>query len=275
MLEKELCRESKNPLMLRDWLRYKHDFRQRHPDYFDPDGLAIFVGGQGTGKTLSAVNYVYKLMEAYPQSKLVTNVALADYPIVTFYSWFCQQDKSGLIGADGEIDLSEEALKPFEERYLRENRVFEFCDNDDFKRYSNGEFGVIFLVDEIQLYMNSLESKNINIEVITQISQQRKQRKHIIATSQVFGRMAKPLREQFSSVMLCKNYFGCIQINALLDRDSLESDDSTGTNISGEIKDKFVWFHSPAMYERYDTSRVIERGKFVGAEKQIKDKEEK
>ena len=134
---------------------------------------------------------------------------------------------------------------------------------------------MIFLVDEIQLYMNSLESKNINIEVITQISQQRKQRKHIIATSQVFGRMAKPLREQFSSVMLCKNYFGCVQINALLDRDSLESDDSTGTNISGEVKDKFVWFHSPAMYERYDTSRVIERGKFVGAEKQIKDKEEK
>ena len=64
MLEKELCREGKNPLTLRDWLRYKHDFRQRHPDYFDPDGLAIFVGGQGTGKTLSAVNYVYKLMES-------------------------------------------------------------------------------------------------------------------------------------------------------------------------------------------------------------------
>ena len=40
MLEKELCREGKNPLTLRDWLRYKHDFRQRHPDYFDPDGLA-------------------------------------------------------------------------------------------------------------------------------------------------------------------------------------------------------------------------------------------
>lgn len=164
MLEKELCREGKNPLTLRDWLRYKHDFRQRHPDYFDPDGLAIFVGGQGTGKTLSAVNYVYKLMEAYPQSKLVTNVALADYPIVTFYSWFCQQDKSGLISADGEIDLSEEALKPFEERYLRENRVFEFCDNDDFKRYSNGEFGVIFLVDEIQLYLERLQASLLGVQ---------------------------------------------------------------------------------------------------------------
>ena len=272
MLEKELCRESKRPVILRDWLRYKAGFRRAHPDYFDPDGLAIFVGGQGTGKTLSAVNYVYKLLDTYPHAKLVTNVALADYPIVAFFEWFVNQDKTDFI-KDGKFEMSEEVFAEYEQRYLAENRVFEFCDNDDFKRYSNGECGVIFFVDEIQLYMNSLESKNINIEVITQISQQRKQRKHIVATSQVFGRMAKPLREQFSSVMLCKNYMGCIQVNALLDRDSLESDDSTGTNISGEVKEKFVWFHSPSMYARYDTSRVVERGKFVGAEKQIQDKE--
>ena len=49
--------------------------------------------------------------------------------------------------------------------------------------------------------------------------------------------------------------------------------DASGTNISGEVKEKFVWFHSPSMYARYDTSRVVERGKFVGAEKQIQDKE--
>lgn len=260
MLEKELCNESKHLKNLRNWLRYKARFRQEHPDYFYPDGLSIFVGGQGTGKTLSAVNYVYRLMEAYPRAKLVTNVELADYPVVSFAEWRAMQKLDG-------------NMRELEQRYLRENRIFEFFDNDDFSRYSNGEFGVIFLVDEIQLYMNSLESKNINIEVITQISQQRKQRKHIVATSQVFGRMAKPLREQFSSVMLCKNYFGCVQINALLDRDSLESDDSTGTNITGEVKEKFIWFHSPKMYARYDTSRVVERGKFVGAEKQIQDKE--
>lgn len=273
MLEKELCRESKRPVILRDWLRYKVGFRRAHPDYFDPDGLAIFVGGQGTGKTLSAVNYVYKLLEAYPRAKLVTNVALADYPIVSFMDWLAVQDVMKYVTDAGDLEMPDDALHDYEKRYLAENRVFEFCDNDDFKRYSNGECGVIFFVDEIQLYMNSLESKNINIEVITQISQQRKQRKHIVATSQVFGRMAKPLREQFSSVMLCKNYMGCIQVNALLDRDSLESDDSTGTNISGEVKEKFVWFHSPTMYARYDTSRVVERGSFVGAEKQIQDKE--
>lgn len=164
MLEKDLCRESKRPVILRDWLRYKAGFRRAHPDYFDPDGLAIFVGGQGTGKTLSAVNYVYKLLDAYPHAKLVTNVALADYPIVTFFEWFVNQDKTDFI-KDGKFEMSEEVFAEYEQRYLAENRVFEFCDNDDFKRYSNGECGVIFFVDEIQLYMNSLESKNINIEV--------------------------------------------------------------------------------------------------------------
>lgn len=260
MLEKEFCCESKKLTNLWNWLHYKTAFRRDHPGYFYPDGLSIFVGGQGTGKTLSAVNYVYQLMEAYPRAKLVTNVELTDYPVVSFSDW-----RSG--------QKSDENMQELNRRYLAENRVFEFRDNDDFKRYSNGEYGVIFFVDEIQLYMNSLESKNINIEVITQISQQRKQRKHIVATSQVFGRMAKPLREQFSSVMLCKNYFGFVQINALLDRDSLASDDSTGTNITGEVKEKFIWFHSPKMYARYDTLRVVERGKFVGAEKQLSDKE--
>lgn len=84
---------------------------------------------------------------------------------------------------------------------------FSIFNGDDLAKYSNGEFGVIYLIDEIQLYFNSLKSKNINPEVMVQISQQRKQRKHIVATSQVFGRMAKPLREQFSSVLVCKIFW--------------------------------------------------------------------
>lgn len=177
---------------------------------------------------------MYALLEKYPAAKLVTNLSLKEYPL------------------DGE-------------------RVFPFCDNDDFARYVNGEQGVIYLVDEIQLYLNSLESKNINLDVVAQISQQRKQRKHIVATSQVFGRMAKPLREQFDSVILCKCVGGFLQYNQLLDRSSLESDDSTGTNLSGVVVDKFIWFHNPAMYERYDTYTVIQRGKFAAGENQRKE----
>lgn len=263
MIDYNCCRESMNPFLIPRLLKFRIDFRREHPDYFDPDGLVIFVGGQGTGKTLSAVNYVYKLMAAYPPCKLVTNVELRDFPIVTFENWLAVRELP-------EEDLDPEELeKRYFRQYVQENQVFEFRDNDDFARYFNGEFGVIFLVDEIQLYLSSLESKNINIEVVTQISQQRKQRKHIVATSQVFGRMAKPLREQFSCVMACKSYLGeTVQCNRLLDRDSLATEESTGTNLSGEVVKKFWYVRQPEMFARYDTYRVIERGKFASGEKQ-------
>lgn len=260
MINKQCCEESLHIKHFFHLTKYRIDFRRDHPDYFDPDGLAIFVGGQGTGKTLSAVNYVYKLMAAYPECKLVTNVALRDFPIVTFAEWCAER---------GISFKSKPEKEQYFAQYVRENRIFEFVNNDDFKRYYNGEHGVIFFVDEIQLYLNSLESKNINIEVVTQISQQRKQRKHIVATSQVFGRMAKPLREQFSCVVACKSYLGeSLQCNSLIDRDSMLGDDSTGTNITGEVIDKFWFWRQPEMFARYDTYRVIERGKFVSAEAQ-------
>ncbi|MEM0173559.1 MAG: hypothetical protein QXI16_03520 [Sulfolobaceae archaeon] len=242
-------------------------FKKENPDYFEADGLLAFVGAQGTGKTLSAVNYVYKLLERYPESKLCTNLFLNDYPIVTFEEYMEEQEDEYYSLLELNQGCEDEIKEVFYKRYLQSNRVFLFNDNDDFKKYSNGDKGVIFLVDEIQLYLNSLESKNINMEVMTQISQQRKQRKHIIATSQVFGRMAKPLREQFSNVVICKNYFNVMQNNSLIDRDSLETDSSADTQITGKVKRRFVWCHSPEMYKRYDTYYVIERGKFVAGEK--------
>ncbi|MEI3383176.1 MAG: hypothetical protein V8R21_06045 [Dysosmobacter sp.] len=127
--------------------------------------------------------------------------------------------------------MSEEALKPFED-VLTENRVFEFCDTM-ISAVFYGEFGVIFLVDEIQLYMNSLEA--ISTLKSSHRSPSRGSSGHIIATSQVFGRMAS--RSGSSSRLSCSANFWLCSDNALLDRDSLESDDSTGTNISGEVKD--------------------------------------
>lgn len=202
-------------------LKYDREFRKENPDYFEPDGLLIFVGGQGTGKTLSAVNYVYNVMALYPKAILVSNIDLKDYPI------------------DNE-------------------RVFRFNNADDLKKYKNGKHGVIFLIDEIHLYFNSLGSKNINMDVMTQIAQQRKQRIHIVATCQVFGRMAKPLREQFNVVVLCKSYFNFIQKNSVIDRDSIDGEESTGTNLSGKVVKNYWWFRSPKMFERYDTYAVIE-----------------
>lgn len=203
-------------------IKYNRDFYKNNPTYFRPDGLVIFCGPQGSGKTLSAVNYVYNLLKFYPKCIVVSNIELTDYPF------------------DGV-------------------RCFEFTEARDLTRYKNGKEGVIFLVDEIQLYFNSLGSKNIDMDVMTQIAQQRKQRIHIVATSQVFGRMAKPLREQFDVVIYCqKKFFGYLQKNSLIDRTSIDGESSTGTNLKGKVVKNYFYFKNPESFVRYDTYKVIQ-----------------
>lgn len=249
---------------LKSYLKYKIDFAKQNPTYFWADGLCIFVGPQGSGKTLSAVNYVYALMERYPKCKLVTNLMLRDYPIVTFEDWvrdfsLIMRDRYDRQKID---DLEMDYLRQI---YLRTNRVFPFDNADDLSTFENSTEGVIYLIDEIHLYFNSLESKNINPDVMVQFAQQRKQRKHIVCTSQVYGRMAKPLREQFSDVIVCKNIMGCVQYNLLIDRDSTDEskDDS---HLSGKVRKKYVFIHTPQMYKRYDTYYTISRTKFISEE---------
>ena len=113
-------------------MKYYRDFYKANPTYFRPDGLIVFCGSQGSGKTLSAVNYVYNLKRMYPRAIIVTNLDLTDYPV--------------------------------------DNKTcFLFKEAKDLTRYKNGKEGVIFLIDEIQLYFNSLGSKNIDIDVMAQI----------------------------------------------------------------------------------------------------------
>lgn len=249
-------------------IKYKINFNKENPDYFHADGLVCFTGPQGSGKTLSAVNYVTNLMEYYPNSKLVTNIMLKDYPIVTFDE-FIQTNYLKIVNFNYDI-LSDFQKELIYNDYLNINRVFPFNNNDDLITYFNLDFGVIFFIDEIQLYFNSLESKNINMEVMTQISQQRKQRKHIIATSQMFSRMAKPLREQFSDVVQCRNLGGILQINRVINRDSAEID-SDSTGVKGRPNKLYWFFHSPKYYQRYDTYYLIDRNKFISNEERVGD----
>lgn len=266
---RECGKENINPANIYRYIRFRSRFHVNHPDYFDADGILCFVGPQGSGKTLSAVNYIYKLLKEYPKVKICTNVLLTDYPIVYFDDWRKKNECLADEEKKKEYATEKYITEWLFQLYIKMNRVFPFINNDDFVRYYNGEQGFIFFVDEIQLYMNSLESKNINMDTVTQISQQRKQRKHIVGTSQVFGRMAKPLREQFSNVVLCKNYFGCIQKNSLIDRESLDKETSSDTTIEGKVKKNFWWIHNPdVMYKRYDTYYVIEKGKFVSGDEQ-------
>lgn len=216
----KLLRGSLDPSDLTASVQYKREFKRTHPDYFDPDGLMVFCGPQGSGKTLSAVQYCKKVLAKYPKCKFVTNV-----------------DIKG---------LSEEV------------EVIEYDGLPSLMNVSNGMYGVLYLIDEFHLEFNSLESKNISIEEMTEIAQQRKQRKHIVGTSQVYMRLAKPFREQMKRVIVCRNYFGLLQRN-------MEIDGTTAVEKDGELHadclGQYWWFHSPALYESYDTYAKMHRYK--------------
>lgn len=216
----DLLRGSLNPLNIFKSVKYDIDFRKRHPSYFEPEGIMIFCGSQGSGKTLSAVQYVKHVCEMYPACILVTNVDISGLPDTT--------------------------------------QVIEYDGLDCLKNVENGYNGVLYFIDEIHLELNSLESKNIDMDTIVELSQQRKQRKHIVGTSQVYMRMAKPLREQVKDIIQCKNFFKYFQWNVLID--GFNSFEENG-KLHSEVVRRFFWFHNPKLYGSYDTYAKMRRYK--------------
>ena len=75
-------------------------------------------------------------------------------------------------------------------------------------------------------------------------------------TSQVYMRMAKPLREQIKNVIICKNFFKVLQFNRLIDGDS--AFEENGKLHFDTVKSVF-WFHSPKLYQSYDTYAKMRR----------------
>lgn len=203
-------------------LAFKRQFKKAHPTYFDLEGLLVFCGPQGAGKTLSAVQYCKKVLSRYPNCLFCTNVSISGLPETT--------------------------------------TVIPYNGLDSLSDLNNGLEGVLYLIDEIHLEWNSLESKSISVEEMTEFAQQRKQRKHIVGTSQVFMRLAKPLREQIKRVVICENWAGLIQHNYEIDGTTAVEE---GGKLHAEIKRQYWWFHTPELYESYDTFAKMQRYKMA------------
>lgn len=75
---------------------------------------------------------------------------------------------------------------------------------DDFDRYANGADGCIFIIDEIQTLFCSLESSKLPLSSVAVWSQNRKNRRLILGTTQRYTRMAKPIREQVTWHYECR-----------------------------------------------------------------------
>lgn len=211
---------SLNPKVIVDKIWYDMQFEQNHPDFFHPDGFICFTGAQGKGKTLSAVQYIHELVLAYPQVMLVTNCHL------NFPDWNGTQ-------------LRYQGYKQIE-------------------KLDNGYKGIILFLDEIQAEFNSLESKKIDPAWFSVICQQRKRRLHVVGTAQLFSRVSKPWREQFTACIRCRGWFDLIQYNQVISLDDVEEDEN-GNIIKEKASLGKLWIRDPKIYEMYDTWERVER----------------
>lgn len=130
----------------------------------------------------------------------------------------------------------------------------------DLLNINNGEDGVIFAIDEIHSEYSAASWKDFHENILSQISMQRKQRIKIIASSQAFARVVKPIREQTFSVVDCHTYFNRLTICHEYDAIDYPSDGIRPRARHKPKKLSKLWFvQSNAIRKAYDTYEKIKQ----------------
>lgn len=130
----------------------------------------------------------------------------------------------------------------------------------DVVKCENGIYGQIDVLDEIQNWFNSLQSKDFPPEMMSEITQQRKQRKCIFGTSQVFTRVAKPIREQTTFLYEPFTIFGCLTVV----RVSKPQVDSDGQTAKKRFIRLFFFVHNDYLRNSFDTYKKVEELSKIG-----------
>lgn len=118
--------------------------------------------------------------------------------------------------------------------------------------YNNEKLGVIVGIDEVQNWFAS--GKNtLPTEMLEVVTQNRKNRRIIVATSQVFTRMAKGLREQCTLMYQPITLWGAITW-VRIKKPVL---DSEGNVQSYKSRGNYFFVHTKELRESYDTYKVI------------------
>lgn len=200
------------------------DLFNREPDFFKYQGLIIFEGRQGAGKTVSMIEFAMRMQEEYPLAKLTSNLAYK-----------------------------------YEDNKLKDWRML--------INYKNGKKGVIVVMDELQNWFSSNDSKNFPPEMLGVITQNRKNRRIILGTSQNFYLLAKAIRSQATEVRRCTTLLGCLTIV----RRAEPILDSEGNVAEWKSRGMYFFVHNKKLRESYDTYKVIENLSKSGFKEPIPD----
>lgn len=183
-----------------------------------PVGSIVFKGFQGSGKTLSMVHYCMELQKQFPKCIIYSNVKIKG--LKNFH----------LVKSDSDVT---EAIS-----------------------VTNGANGVVLLLDEAHLFFN--KKTGISLDVLTAISQQRKDRRRIILSSQIWEELDISLRKQVKHIVSCNCRFGHIQVNSISDGESLSYDKMQGMYTAKHLYTE-IFKHNQKLYESYDTLQKIIR----------------
>lgn len=189
--------------------RYIADLYEREPDFFRPQGIHMFCGEQGCGKTIACVEMMLRYQKMYPASKMITNF--------------------GVTTEDDELVKWQQLLD-----------------------YSNEKKGVIVGIDEIQNWFMSGKNQLPEgmLEVVTQ---NRKNRRVICCTAQVFTRVNKGLREQVTMVYEPHTFLGCFTVVVK----KKYKFDSEGVVMDSKFRGMYCFTHTEELRSAYDTYKVI------------------
>lgn len=188
---------------------------KRDRKQFPYQGLWLFTGCQGSGKTLLMMHLVAQIHEDFPEALIISNISIFGLPCIPY---------TGI---------------------------------EDFDRYNNGEKGIIFIIDEIHTLFSSLQSARMPESTLTVWSQNRKNRRVILGTSQRFTRVAKGIREQTLYNYECSKPMLCFYRYRILDAD-LYDDNGKYT---GEKPPSWSWYVPRVNVMRmYNTLEVVKRG---------------
>lgn len=198
--------------------------KSKEPKNQFPTGTRAYKGHQGMGKTLSMCEYIFRLKQKFPECIIYSNVMLNG--IEDYH--YTKTDKEVYEGLAA----------------------------------TNGEKGVINVIDECHLFCN--KKTGISLDFLTQISQQRKERRKIIISSQIWEDLDISLRKQVPEIVSCK-HFGNLQINLISDGQQLHYN-KTKSQYEAPLAKIEIFKRNDEYFNRYNTYQKIETNAYYKRE---------
>lgn len=128
---------------------------------------------------------------------------------------------------------------------------------EDFDKYNNGSKGTIFVIDEIHTLFSSLQSAKMPESTLTVWSQNRKNRRVILGTSQRFTRVAKGIREQTTWNYECTRPL----LNLIYSYRIKQGDeyDDNGKYVGEQEPQRYFYIPKVSVMRMYNTLEVVHK----------------